>query len=482
MQALLESKKKDDPDAYDPVEADVSSSEESGDDDDMQGQDIPDQQPMAPSSPPPHPFIPFPDSQPIFEREHDQPIPPEEPTPAMPIHPAAETAPGPSSGVLRSYKLDVLHLHTQIENFKQRSQNWRLREKKSRISASMAKNEIRKHGTTKGAHRALPTPVRGNADNLDTQPIDIMKESAVPGDVVLLRSDQLAHKSTVKSSKKRTKEAAGKRKGKKSKKAAGKRKGKKSKKTKKSPKKKVHRARRVLHNAAAAASSSHIGPEVAEVGGPKPRRKRKTEPLADSHPEASGRKRPKQPAKKEPQEEVSSLAGAASSSAAGKRTAAKASARKPKVAVEGKVKEGKTKAAAKPKPKAKSRAKKGSADSSAIPAEPADIKLAQSLVDFALQFDEKDSPKSEPYKLKIKGDLTGLKAHTLNCYWSKCGCGLKIIAEGKDGHHCSFNNVCSPESWKMAICAKIAYMTALNLEGRSPPQRGNAQALRAHGL
>lgn len=26
-----------------------------------------------------------------------------------------------------------------------------------------------------GAHRALPTPVRGNADNLDTQPIDIMK-------------------------------------------------------------------------------------------------------------------------------------------------------------------------------------------------------------------------------------------------------------------------------------------------------------------
>ncbi|CAK9006784.1 unnamed protein product [Durusdinium trenchii] len=357
--ALLESKKKDDPDAYDPVEADVSSSEESGDDDDMQGQDIPDQQPM----------------------------------------------------VLRSYKLDVLHLHTQIENFKQRSQNWRLREKKSRISASM--------------------------------------ESAVPGDVVLLRSDQLAHKSTVKSSKKRTKEAAGKRKGKKSKKAAGKRKGKKSKKTKKSPKKKVHRARRVLHNAAAAASSSHIGPEVAEVGGPKPRRKRKTEPLADSHPEASGRKRPKQPAKKEPQEEVSSLAGAASSSAAGKRTAAKASARKPKVAVEGKVKEGKTKAAAKPKPKAKSRAKKGSADSSAIPAEPADIKLAQSLVDFALQFDEKDSPKSEPYKLKIKGDLTGLKAHTLNCYWSKCGCGLKIIAEGKDGHHCSFNN-------------------ALNLEGRSP--------------
>lgn len=97
-QALLESKKKDDPDAYDPVEADVSSSEESGDDDDMQGQDIPDQQPMAPSSPPPHPFIPFPDSQPIFEREHDQPIPPEEPTPAMPIHPAAETAPGPSSG------------------------------------------------------------------------------------------------------------------------------------------------------------------------------------------------------------------------------------------------------------------------------------------------------------------------------------------------------------------------------------------------
>ena len=277
----------------------------------------------------------------------------------------------------------------------------------------------------------------------------LLQESAVPGAAVLLRTDQLAFKSTVKSSRK------------KGKRGAGKRKGKKARKSKTiTPQKKVHRGRRVLRSAAAAASSSRGNTDVTEVGGEKPGRKRKSVPLADTDPDTSNNKKQTR-RKKEPSGSAS--AAPASSGAHGKRTAAKSAARKPKGAVEGKqVKERKPKAAAaKPKPKAKSRARgRGSEVPAHTPADPADTELAQMLVDFAMNFDESDSPQSDSYKKKIKGMLSGLEEHSLNLYWSKCGCGLKIVAEGRDGHHCSFNNLWSPEPWKMAISAKIAYMTA----------------------
>ena len=84
--------------------------------------------------------------------------------------------------------------------------------------------------------------------------------------------------------------------------------------------------------------------------------------------------------------------------------------------------------------------------------------LAKSMMDFALQFDQKASHTSAAFKDTIKGQLTGLERHSLNLYWTTCRCGLKIHDEGKDGHHVSFNNFWSPQPWKMAIAAKVAHM------------------------
>ena len=298
---------------------------------------------------------------------------------------------------------------------------------------------------------AVLEPAKGDAP-LAITPKDTGTETTGEADFVS-RDQQLRSKQAKKQNKK---DKNGKN-GKKANAKNGKRKQKKKSKAGKGSRNVLDQRRGRKRNILAAASSTPASEAVVEEQPAKQKKARKTK---NAQPEDSSPKEPDQApavkakaAKRPPKGEPK----------AKRQPKAKA---EPKAKAKGKKREEDD--AAKDEPKAKRGKKKVSAEDAML-ANPLRMDtLVSALMDFAKRFEEElEAEESlEALKSRIRSELQPLKKCSLNVYWSRNSCGVRVWrseaekAVVKDELHFSFNSSSAPRRYKLAVAVRCAELAA----------------------